>query len=254
MTAFLAEQGVAIATARAGNVIGGGDWSEDRLIPDAVRAWQTGQILEIRRPDAIRPWQHVLEPLAGYLTLAEKIWQQPDLAGAYNFGPETSETATVRDVVEIARHAYGRGKASYGDSSVGPHEAGWLALEIAKARQCLGVKPRWSLAEAIDHTMAWYSAQHEGADARVLCESQIAAYERLVMSRFTITDLPLAGLKLVERQRLGDSRGFLSRLFCAEELARRRLAEIRLPKSTIPIRPVVALFVACISSIRHMQK
>ena len=175
--AFLADQGVAIATARAGNVIGGGDWSEDRLIPDAVRAWQTGQVLEIRRPDAIRPWQHVLEPLAGYLKLAEKIWQQPDLAGAYNFGPETSETATVRDVVEIARSAYGRGEASYGDANVGPHEAGWLALEIAKAANTLGIKPRWSLAEAIDHTMSWYSAQHEGADARELCESQISGYE-----------------------------------------------------------------------------
>ena len=88
-SAFLAEQGVAIASARAGNVIGGGDWSADRLIPDAVRAWQKGQTLEVRRPDAIRPWQHVLEPLAGYLTLAEKIWRQPALAGAYNFGPES---------------------------------------------------------------------------------------------------------------------------------------------------------------------
>lgn len=174
--AFLAEQGVAIATARAGNVIGGGDWSEDRLIPDAVRAWHTGQMLEIRRPDAIRPWQHVLEPLAGYLILAEKLWQQPDLSGAYNFGPETSEAATVRDVVALARQIYGKGKVSYGNSSVGPHEAGSLALEIAKAANTLGIKPRWSLTEAIDHTMSWYSAQHEGADARVLCESQIDAY------------------------------------------------------------------------------
>ncbi len=86
--AFLSAQGVAVASARAGNVIGGGDWSEDRIIPDAVRAWQAGQTLEVRRPQAIRPWQHVLEPLAGYLTLAQALWQRPALADSYNFGPE----------------------------------------------------------------------------------------------------------------------------------------------------------------------
>jgi len=177
--AYLAEQGVAVASVRAGNVIGGGDWSEDRLIPDAVRAWQAGQTLEIRRPDAIRPWQHVLEPLAGYLTLAEKLWQQPNLAGAYNFGPETGEVASVRDVVEIARNAYGSGVVRYGDGNTGPHEEGWLALEIAKATQTLGIKSRWTLTEAIKHTMEWYRAQQEGEEARVLCESQIAAYEGL---------------------------------------------------------------------------
>lgn len=177
--AFLAEQGVAVASARTGNVIGGGDWSEDRLIPDAVRAWQAGQTLEIRRPDAIRPWQHVLEPLAGYLTMAEKLWRQPDLAGAYNFGPETGEAATVRDVVEIARNVYGSGEVRYGDGNTGPHEEGWLALEVAKSTHTLGIKSRWALTEAIEQTMAWYRAQHVGIEARVLCESQIAAYEAL---------------------------------------------------------------------------
>ncbi len=176
--AFLAEQGVAVASARAGNVIGGGDWSEDRLIPDAVRAWETGRILEIRRPQAIRPWQHVLEPLAGYLALAEKLWTQPELAGAYNFGPHTHEAATVREVAELARAAYGGGEARYGDENAGPHEAGWLALETAKTRATLGLAPKWMLAEAVKRTMDWYRAQRGGADARALCENEISDYEK----------------------------------------------------------------------------
>lgn len=174
--AFLKEQGVVVASARAGNVIGGGDWSEDRLIPDAVRAWQTDEILEIRCPQAIRPWQHVLEPLHGYLTLAEQLWHHPDLAGAYNFGPPTQEAATVKEVVELARQAYAKGTVRYGDGSSGPHEAGWLALETAKARVALDVQPRWNLAETVTRTMVWYQAQHAGADARELCLAEIARY------------------------------------------------------------------------------
>lgn len=175
--AFLSTQGLAVASARAGNVIGGGDWAADRLIPDAVRAWQAGRPLEIRRPAAIRPWQHVLEPLAGYLVLAEKLWGQPELAGAYNFGPETAEAGTVREVIEQARSVYGAGEVLYGGGDAGPHEAGWLALEIAKARSVLGVRPRWALVEAIGRTLRWYRGQHEGADARALCEAELAAYE-----------------------------------------------------------------------------
>jgi CDP-glucose 4,6-dehydratase len=175
--AFLNAQGVAVASARAGNVIGGGDWSEDRLIPDAVRAWQAKQPLEIRRPQAIRPWQHILEPLTGYLALAQRLWEQPSLAGAYNFGPETSEAASVREVVELARAAYGNGEVSYGGGGEGPHEAGWLALEVAKARESLGIKPKWPLAVAVNCTMAWYRTLYEGGDARALCQTEIAAYE-----------------------------------------------------------------------------
>ena len=177
--AYLADQGVAVASARAGNVIGGGDWSEDRLIPDAVRAWQTATPLEIRRPQAIRPWQHVLEPLAGYLRLGQALWKQPELAGAYNFGPLTHEAGTVREVIEQARNAFGFGEVRYVPGDTGPHEAGWLALETAKARETLGITPLWPLADTIKRTMAWYSAQHQGADARNLCEAEIAAYEAL---------------------------------------------------------------------------
>ncbi len=175
--AYLQTQGVAVATARAGNVIGGGDWSEDRLIPDAIRAWESATSLEIRRPQAIRPWQHVLEPLAGYLALAQKLWQQPELAGSYNFGPRTYEAATVRDVIEKARSAYGHGNVVFGDASAGPHEAGWLALETAKTQQILGLSPKWPLIETVTRTMDWYRAQHLGADARSLCQAEIAAYE-----------------------------------------------------------------------------
>lgn len=174
--AFLAQQGVAVASARAGNVIGGGDWSEDRLIPDAVRAWQSGQTLSIRSPHAIRPWQHVLEPLAGYLRLAEKLWEQPVLAGDYNFGPNTHEAATVRYVVNLACSAYGVGAVSYDNSSERVHEADRLALETAKSRHVLDIQPQWTLNQAVGRTMAWYGAQSGGASARDLCETDIASY------------------------------------------------------------------------------
>lgn len=175
--AFLAQQGVAIASARAGNVIGGGDWSEDRLIPDAVRAWQSGQTLSIRSPQSIRPWQHVLEPLAGYLRLAEVLWEQPALAGAYNFGPNTHEAATVRYVVDLACSAYGSGAVSYDNDSKCMHEASRLTLETAKSLHVLNIQPQWPLAEAVGRTMTWYLAQSGGASARDLCEADIAAYE-----------------------------------------------------------------------------
>jgi CDP-glucose 4,6-dehydratase len=178
--AFLAEQGVAVASARAGNVIGGGDWSVDRLIPDAVRAWQAGQPLIIRSPGAIRPWQHVLDPLAGYLTLAQKLFEKAKLAGAYNFSPQTDDVATVRDLVELACNAYGSGVTIYENNSKGPHEADWLELEVTKAREELGVSSKWTLTEAVNRTMAWYRAQQNGTDARALCESEIAAYEAFV--------------------------------------------------------------------------
>lgn len=175
--AFLSAQGVAVASARAGNVIGGGDWSEDRLVPDAVRAWQAGKELIVRRPQAIRPWQHVLEPLAGYLTLAQRLWQEPALAGGYNFGPESGDAVAVRDVVELARRAYVNGAVRYGDGSEGPHESGWLSLDTGKARERLGIRPVWTLAEAVERTMTWYRAHEEGADARQLCHADISDFE-----------------------------------------------------------------------------
>lgn len=177
--AFLRDAGVRVASARAGNVIGGGDWSEDRLIPDAIRAWQSRKVLEIRNPHSVRPWQHVIEPLYGYMRLVEQLWETPGLSGAYNFGPETGQAATVRQVVEEARAAYGDGDVHYAATGKGPHEAGRLVLEVAKSRDILGVESRWSMPVAVRNTMQWYRAQHEGGDARTLCESQIESYERL---------------------------------------------------------------------------
>ncbi|TXI73712.1 MAG: CDP-glucose 4,6-dehydratase [Limnohabitans sp.] len=176
--AFLAAQGVAVATARAGNVIGGGDWAPDRLLPDAVRAWGAGQTLHIRNPHATRPWQHVLEPLAAYLALAQQLWESPQLAGAYNFGPLPSEAATVENVIKMASGPHKDCVTSYGNDSNGPHEARWLALETAHAQHTLGVAPRWDLATAVARTMDWYRGQQSGADARALCMADIDAWER----------------------------------------------------------------------------
>ena len=176
---FLDQQGVAVASARAGNVIGGGDWSADRLIPDAVRSWQIGEVLEVRRPEAVRPWQHVLEPLAGYLILAEKLWVNPELAGAYNFGPSKDEVVTVKDVIELARKVYSRGTVHYKENMIGPHEAGLLVLETSKVRHILGVESSLILSQAIEITMEWYRSQTDGFDARKLCENDISFYEAL---------------------------------------------------------------------------
>ena len=173
---YLSEQGIAVASARAGNVIGGGDWSEDRLIPDAVRAWDANLPLEIRRPNAVRPWQHVLEPLNGYLVLAEKLYTDLSLAGAYNFGPQPDEAATVKTVIGLANQAYGRGSVLWSNGTEGPHEANLLSLEIAKAREILGVTPRWNLLETVERTMGWYQKQRDGKSARSLCEADIAAF------------------------------------------------------------------------------
>jgi CDP-glucose 4,6-dehydratase len=176
---FLEHRGVAVATARAGNVIGGGDWSSDRLIPDAIRAWSAGQRLYVRRPNAVRPWQHVLEPLMGYMRLAERLWDEPSMAGPYNFGPSAHEAATVHEVIELARAAYGRGEVVYGDGHEGPHEEASLTLETDKARSLLGVTSRWSLATAVERTMRWYREQARTRRARALCEADIGVYEQV---------------------------------------------------------------------------
>jgi CDP-glucose 4,6-dehydratase len=176
-SSFLQGSGVALASARAGNVIGGGDWSPDRLIPDAVRAWQAGQPLVIRHPEATRPWQHVLEPLAGYLALAQRLWHRPDLAGAYNFGPHAHEAFSVGHVIKMASSPHEIDLIGYENNSNLPHEAHWLALDTARARTALGVVPCWTLAESVSRTMAWYRAQHAGANARALCLADIDAFE-----------------------------------------------------------------------------
>jgi CDP-glucose 4,6-dehydratase len=190
---YLAGQAVAIASARAGNVIGGGDWSEDRLIPDAVRAWQAGRVLAVRRPDAVRPWQHVLEPLSGYLVLAQRLWERPSLAGAYNFGPQLGDAVKVRDLLELASAAHGEGMVEYGDGSEGPHESGWLVLDAGKVESVLGILPRWTLIDAVKRTMAWYRARQAGTDARTLCLADISGFEESASTKSASARVKMTG-------------------------------------------------------------
>lgn len=176
--AFFAEQGVKVCVARAGNVIGGGDWSQDRLLPDAVRAWQNGGALHIRRPDAVRPWQHVLEPLFAYLVLAQRAYHDASLAQAWNFGPDGA--ASVREVVELACLAYGQGSVAFANQIDGPHEAGLLALDVSKAAQQLHIRPRWQLVTAIQRSMQWYRHFHAGVPAAELCATDLQDYLHVV--------------------------------------------------------------------------
>ena len=165
-----------LVSARAGNVIGGGDWAENRILPDIVRALQSGETVAVRNPAAVRPFQHVLEPLSGYLRLAERLSTAPDtLAEAYNFGPEPSDLKTVQALIEEALQHW---PGTWVDRSQlgAPHEAGLLSLEIESARQDLGYAPRWTSAEGVARAIHWYRAVHEGADPRALTRAQIQAF------------------------------------------------------------------------------
>lgn len=176
---FFSDGRVAIATVRAGNVIGGGDWSEDRLVPDAMRAFASGEPVAIRNPLATRPWQHVLEPLSGYLLLAERMWgSREEFSDGWNFGPESSENAPVHTVVEMLIREWGEGAGWRQDTAANPHESRALALDSSKARLRLGWRPRTTLSEAVRRTVAWYRSFHRGEDARVLVESDIRWFEQ----------------------------------------------------------------------------
>ena len=175
-SSFFAARNIGVATARAGNVIGGGDWADDRLIPDAIRAWSKGEKLAVRRPAAIRPWQHVLEPLYGYMLLAERLWHEPHSVRAMNFGPDHASAASVGDVLELARNAYGAGDVDLSDVEEGPHEAGYLMLDSTRATRELGYHPRWNLDETLLKTMDWYRGLAKGEKAMDLCLKDIAAY------------------------------------------------------------------------------
>ncbi|PWK59649.1 CDP-glucose 4,6-dehydratase [Roseicyclus mahoneyensis] len=174
--AFLRGGPVRLATARAGNVIGGGDWAENRILPDLARALAAGRPLALRNPAAIRPWQHVLDPLAGYMTMAERMLADTPVPDAVNFGPALTDLAPVRRLVEIAlRHWPG----TWHDASDpdAPHEAGQLALSIELARATLGWAPRWGLEDAVARSIEWYRGLHEGADPVALTDAQITAFE-----------------------------------------------------------------------------
>lgn len=169
---------VAVATARAGNVIGGGDWAEDRLIPDAMRAFSRGAPLIVRNPAAVRPWQHVLEPLAGYCRLAEALVEHEDLPEdmAFNFGPEAGDAQPVATVVEQIVTRWGSGAHWQQANGVAPYEARLLEVDSARARSCLGWQPRWRLADGLDRTVDWYRGHYAGRDAQALTFHQIDEY------------------------------------------------------------------------------
>ena len=169
---------VAIASARAGNVIGGGDWASDRVVPDFVRAIVKGEAVHIRRPEAVRPWQHVLDPLHGYLCLAEKLLDEGERwAQAWNFGPEESNARSVKWLVERFTDLWGPPARWQHDGGEHPHEAGMLRLDISKARQELGWRPAWDVERAMERTAHWYRAQANGADALALTLEQINEFE-----------------------------------------------------------------------------
>lgn len=171
----------AIASVRAGNVIGGGDWSEDRLMPDMVRAFSAGRTLLLRYPGAVRPWQHVLEPLRGYLMLAEKLWNDGKSAsGGWNFGPRKEDTRTVLEVVKLSAKIWGSAAKWSVDGSLAPHEAGILRLDCARSESLLGWTPTLGLEESLEWTVNWYASQRAGdIDMRRVTESQISRYEKL---------------------------------------------------------------------------
>lgn len=169
--------GLAIATARAGNVIGGGDWANDRLIPDFIRAISKGEKLKIRSPYAIRPWQHVLEPLSGYLTLAEKLFTHgPSYAQAWNFGPDDSDAQNVEWITKQICDLWGKDASYEIDKNPQPHEANYLKLDCSKAKAELDWVPKWDIKTALNRIVDWHKAFLKGEDMRRITESHITEY------------------------------------------------------------------------------
>ena len=177
----LARHGVAVASVRAGNVVGGGDWAKDRIVPDAMEALASGRAIRVRNPHGVRPWQHVLEPLGGYLLLGARLLGPgaADHAEAWNFGPLPEDARPVRDVVDAIVANWGSGRWEEARDPRAPHEAVLLRLSIDKAAARLGWAPRWRFDETFRRTVEWYRACHEGAPPAALadlCRTQISDY------------------------------------------------------------------------------
>lgn len=180
---FFSDCRAGIASVRAGNVIGGGDWSADRLVPDCMRAFATGQEVAIRNPGSVRPWQHVLEALRGYILLAQQLFGKPsEFAKAYNFGPNSSDAQPVSFVVHKLQQGWGDGasvREERAGESANPHEASLLMLDSSFARTTLGWKPLLELPEALAWTVAWYKAFYDGADMRSLSVEHLDRIETM---------------------------------------------------------------------------
>jgi CDP-glucose 4,6-dehydratase len=181
-TSTLTEHKVALATARAGNVIGGGDWASDRLIPDLVRGFLANEPVRIRRPRAIRPWQHVLEPLHGYISLAEHLLtpESAHYATAYNFGPSDDDARPVEWIAEKMAGFWGNDANWVLDPDLGVHEAGYLKLDASRARADLNWTPHLHLETTLEWLVKWYRAWQAGADMHAYTLAQINAYEKLL--------------------------------------------------------------------------
>jgi CDP-glucose 4,6-dehydratase len=177
--------GMAVATARAGNVIGGGDWAADRLVPDLVRGVLAGEPLVLRRPTAVRPWQHVLEALSGYLLLGERLLSAPEsCASAWKFGPAAGETLTVRELARQMVRCWGRGQVVEAAGEVGPHEAAHLTLSSSRAEAELGWRPLLTPAERVSWSVDWYAAwERDPASVWDVTARQIEEYERRVVAQ-----------------------------------------------------------------------
>ena len=174
---FLHDQGVAVATARAGNVIGGGDWAADRLVPDAIRAFIDNKPLIVRNPDAVRPWQHVLEPLAGYLMLCQQlVLDGKAFSGAWNFGPADESAQPVSFIADVLSKQWGDNATWQLDQEAHSHEAVTLKLDCSKANSKLGWTPLWSLKKALVETVKWYKAWQHEEEMQFFSLEQIKAY------------------------------------------------------------------------------
>ncbi|NJS35664.1 MAG: CDP-glucose 4,6-dehydratase [Brachymonas sp.] len=171
---FFSNLDIGLVSARAGNVIGGGDWSQDRLIPDAIRAWNAGQVLTLRNPTAVRPWQHVVEPLHAYMIAAQQIFQTPSLSDSFNFGPAAQSMISVGDVIRLAAQYMPAARHQITASSEQPHEAQLLHLDVSKASRILGIDPVWDVGVAVERTMQWFASYERAPNsARMSCLNDI---------------------------------------------------------------------------------
>lgn len=176
INSFFCDMDIAVSTARAGNVIGGGDFANDRIIPDCIRAALNNENIIVRNPYSTRPYQHVLEPLTAYLMIVQKQFEDKSFAGFYNVGPDDCDCVTTGDLVDMFCMAWGHGLSWINKHDGGPHEANFLKLDCSKLKSCYGWSPRWGVKEAIEKTVEWAKAYAEGKDLAVCMDEQIKEF------------------------------------------------------------------------------